>query len=278
MNIDAHQHFWRVSRGDYGWMSPTMPILYRDYLPADLAPLLQAAEIDCTILVQAAQTEAETEFLLELADHTPFVAGVVGWLELDDDGFPGRLERFRQNSKFVSVRPMLQDLADDAYILRPRVLANLKYLASIDFPFEFLTFPRHLPHVESALQQVPGLRAVIDHLSKPPIGSGELEPWRALLRRVAAFPNLSCKVSGMVTEADHANWTTEDLRPYVDHVIDSFGPDRLLFGSDWPVALQAATYSDVVNATRTLLGARLDAAGMAAAFGGNAKRFYGLAG
>ena len=276
MNIDAHQHFWRVDRGDYGWMSPSVPTLYRDYLPPDLAPLLQAAEIDRTILVQAAQTEAETEFLLDLADNTPFVAGVVGWLEMDDESFPERLERFRRNPKFVSVRPMLQDLADDAYLLRPKVVANLNYLASIDFPFEFLTFPRHLAHVESVLRQVPGLRAVIDHLSKPPIGSGELEPWRGLIGRVAAFPNLSCKVSGMVTEADHANWTIDDLKPYVDHVVDSFGADRVMFGSDWPVALQAATYGEVVETARTLLGARLDAAGMAAAFGGNAARFYGL--
>lgn len=276
MIVDAHQHFWKVGRGDYGWMSPDAPVLYRDYLPQDLAPLLQAAGVDRTILVQAAQTEAETKFLLEIAAETGFVAGVVGWLELDDEAFPARLARFREHPKFVSVRPMLQDLRDDAYVLRPKVIANLRHLAEIDFPFEFLTFPRHLENVARVLGLVPGLRAVIDHLSKPPIATGTLDPWRGLLSQVAAFPNVMCKVSGMVTEADHRRWTPADLRPYVDHVVDAFGPERIMFGSDWPVALQAATYQTVYDTARALLGARLDAAGMAAAFGGNAVRFYGL--
>lgn len=276
MIIDAHHHLWKISRGDYHWMTPAMPVLARDYLAEDLQPNLRKSGVTRTVLVQAAATEAETEFLLDLASRTEFVAGVTGWLDMSDQDFPHRLARFRRNPKFVAVRPMLQELSDDAWILRPAVLKNLKHLAELKFPFEFLTFPRHLPHVLQALKETPGLHAVIDHLSKPPIASGTLEPWASLIRSVAEFPSVHCKLSGMVTEADHARWSPDSLAPYINHVLDVFGVDRLLFGSDWPVCRLAAEYGEVVNALRTVLGARLGPPDLAKVFGSNAERFYGL--
>ncbi|MGH8226332.1 MAG: amidohydrolase family protein [Steroidobacteraceae bacterium] len=276
MIIDAHHHLWKISRGDYHWMTPGMPLLARDYLIEDLQPHLRKAGVARTVLVQAAATEAESDFLLELASGTDFIAGVTGWLDLADPGFPKRLARYRRHPKFVAVRPMLQDLNDDAWILGAAALKNLRHLAALKFPFEFLTFPRHLPHVLRALEQTPGLHAVIDHLSKPPIASGALEPWASLMRRVADFPGVHCKLSGMVTEADHARWTPDSLAPYVDHVVDVFGADRLLFGSDWPVCRLAAEYGEVVNALRTILSARLGPSELEKVFRGNAERFYGL--
>lgn len=276
MIIDAHHHLWKVSRGDYHWMTPAMPLLERDYLVEDLEPHLRKAGVGRTVLVQAAATEAESDFLLDLASRTDFVAGVTGWLDLADPEFPRRLARYRQHPKYVAVRPMLQDLRDDDWILGPAVLRNLRHLAELKFPFEFLTFPRHLPHVLRALEATPGLHAVIDHLSKPPIASGALEPWASLIGRVAEFPGVHCKLSGMVTEADHARWSPDSLAPYVNHAVDVFGSGRLMFGSDWPVCRPAAEYGEVVNALRTILGARLGPQELDQVFRGNAERFYGL--
>jgi L-fuconolactonase len=275
--IDSHQHFWVAGRGDYHWMDPQkVSILCRDYLPADLAPLLRRAGVDRTILVQAAQTAAETDFLLELAESAELVAGVVGWLDMDAHDFEHELATRRKHQKFRGVRPMLQDLDDDAWILRPTVLRNLAVLAEQRFPFEFLTYPRHLPHALTALKKTPGLHAVVDHLSKPSIAAGTMEPWRTLMARVAEHQNVSCKLSGMITEADHGAWTPGHLKPFIDHAFACFGADRLMFGSDWPVCLLAGRYGDVVNAVRTVLGPRLDVAETNKIFGENAARFYGL--
>ncbi|HEY1940826.1 MAG TPA: amidohydrolase family protein [Roseiarcus sp.] len=277
MIVDSHQHFWIASRGDYHWMDPhTVPILCRDYLPADLSPLLRRAGVDRTILVQAAQTEAETDFLLALAERTEFVAGVVGWLDMEAEDFEQKLAAYRKRPKFRGLRPMLQDLDDDDWILRPTVLRNLACLAEQRFPFELLTYTRHLPHVLTALERTPDLHAAIDHLSKPPIAAGTIEPWRGFMTRIAEHQNVSCKLSGMITEARHDSWTPADLQPYVDHAFSAFGVDRLMFGSDWPVCLLAGSYGDVVNALRAILGPRLDAGATAKIFGGNAVGFYGL--
>ncbi|WEK51546.1 MAG: amidohydrolase family protein [Candidatus Kaistia colombiensis] len=277
MIVDAHHHLWSAARGDYHWMSPDDPVLGRDYLPADLAPLLRRAGVDRTVLVQAAQTEAETQFLLELAAASDFVAGVVGWLDFDDAELPRKLEKLLRQPKFVGLRPMLQDIEDDAYILRPRVLQNLRHVAELGVPFDFLTYPRHLRNVARALEAVPGLRAVIDHVSKPPIASGRLESWAEDIARIAAeHPGVRCKLSGMVTEADLATWRPADLAPFVRHVVSTFGEDRILFGSDWPVCLLAASYAEVLNALRTLVAPLLDAAGLEKLFGRNAIAFYKL--
>ncbi|MFX3680151.1 amidohydrolase family protein [Oceaniradius stylonematis] len=276
--IDAHHHFWQVRRGDYHWMAPGMgEPLHRDFMPEDLAPLLRKAGVDATVVVQAAQTEAETAFLLELAAQTPFVAGVVGWLDMDEAGFGAKLDLLARQPKFVGLRPMLQDLADDAYIVRPAVLANLKLLAERGIAFDILACPRHLPHVVRALEAVPGLKAVIDHIAKPDIASGAFDGWAVNVASVASFPNVHCKLSGMITEADHRLWRPKDLEPYVDHVVGLFGPDRLMFGSDWPVCLQAGSYAEALQALRAILDGRLTEAARDAVYGLNALRFYDLA-
>lgn len=276
MRIDSHQHFWKASRGDYHWMSPAVSVLCRDYMPDDLRPLLAQAGIEKTVLVQAAQTSAETDFLLELASSCDFVAGVVGWLDMESQDFPRHFERYRANPKFIGLRPMLQDIPHDTWILRPAVIDSLKLVAEADFPFEFLTYTRHLPHVRKALDLVPGLRAVIDHISKPEIKVQKMEPWKTLLGEVARYEHVYCKLSGMVTEADHRNWTVEDLRPYVEHAVDCFGWDRVMFGSDWPVCRLAAEYQQVVAALIEALGPHLNDKSERKLFGTNAARFYGI--
>jgi len=276
MRIDGHQHFWRVERGDYHWMDANVPVLCRDYLPDDLRPLLMKHAIDSTILVQAAQTVAETDFLLELAAENEFIAGVVGWLDMDSEDFPSQFARYRKNPKFIGLRPMLQDLEDDGWILRPKVLKSLQLIADADFPFEFLTYTRHLPYVLNALEKVRPMRAVIDHVSKPEVRSQKLEPWKTYITQLAQHPNLYCKLSGMITEADHENWSAESLRPYISHVVDCFGWDRVIFGSDWPVCLLGGSYDQVVQVLTDALGTHMGEMEERKLFGENAARFYKL--
>ncbi|MBL0768507.1 amidohydrolase family protein [Sphingopyxis sp. DHUNG17] len=276
MIIDAHHHLWKADRGDYHWMSPDLPVLARDYLVDDIAPLLRKAGVDRTILVQAAQTEAETDFLLQIAEETDFIAGVTGWLDLSADDFEARFAHYRRHPKFVAIRPMLQDIDDDAWILQPCVVRNLEHVAESGFPFEFLTYPRHLPHVVAVMRRVPALHAVIDHLSKPPIASGVIDPWAAAMAEVAAFPNLYCKLSGMVTEDDHGQWSPARLLPWIAETVRLFGPSRIMFGSDWPVCRLAAEYGEVIHALRCNLETLLEPADMERAFGSNAIEFYRL--
>lgn len=274
MIIDAHHHLWIPERGDYTWMEGGPDILRRTYLPEDLAPDLHRFGVSKTIVVQAAQTRAETDFLLDLADRTNFIAGVVGWLDMESDDFEAQLAHYRDRPKLVGLRPMLQDLADDDWILRPKVLHSLAAIAESGLAFDILTYPRHLTKVALALKRLPHLRAVINHLSKPPIATGALDPWRAAIAHVAGMENVFCKLSGMITEADHAHWKIADLVPFVTHVVDCFGPDRLIFGSDWPVCRLAGSYGDVLAATMLALPAKLRADGRI--FGLNAARFYAI--
>ncbi|MGN6264448.1 MAG: amidohydrolase family protein [Ginsengibacter sp.] len=278
MKIDAHQHFWSIKRpNDYGFLTQDAGVLYRDYLPEDIKHHLKAAAIDYTVLVQAAETEEETLWLLDLVKEVDFVAGVVGWVNFDTDceTFTQRLNVFRKHPKFIGVRPMLQDLPDERFILRPRVLKNLKIVASLDFPFDILVYPKHLPPVYEMLQKVPELRAVIDHLGKPEIRNNKLEPWLSWMQKISKFPNVWCKLSGMVTEANHKNWKQEDFIPYVRGIVDAFGTERLMFGSDWPVCLQAATYQQVCDLLLSVLE-KLDNTQYEAIFGSNAAKFYKL--
>jgi L-fuconolactonase len=276
MRIDGHQHFWRVERRDYHWMNANVPVLCNDYLPDDLRPLLTKHAIDRTIVVQAAQTVAETEFLLELAAGNEFIAGVVGWLDMDRGDFPSQFVHYRKNPRFIGLRPMLQDLADDAWILRPKVLESLQLIAETNFPFDFLTHTRHLPYVLKALETVGPIRAVIDHISKPEIRSQKMEPWKTYIAQLAQHPNLYCKLSGMITEADHQNWSAETLRPYINHVVDCFGWDRVIFGSDWPVCLLAGSYDQVIQVLTDALGPRMGETEKRKLFGENAAHFYKL--
>lgn len=275
MRIDGHQHFWRTSRGDYHWMNESVGILYRDYMPDDLQPILARHRIDRTVLVQAAQTVAETDFLLELAAQHEFIAGVVGWLDMDSPEFAQQFARYRSNPKFIGLRPMLQDIPDLKWILRPQVLRSLQIVADDDFPFDFLTYTRHLPFVLDALDKVPLRRAVVDHISKPEIAKRVMEPWGSLMAELADR-GLYCKLSGMATEDDRDNWSAQSLRPYIQHAVDCFGWDRILFGSDWPVCLLAGSYDEIVSALKAALGSQMDDDAERKLFGENAKKFYKL--
>jgi L-fuconolactonase len=277
MILDTHQHFWKADRGDYHWMTQAVPILARDYLPSDLRPELRKAGVARTILVQAAQTTDETDFLLKLAEETDFVAGVIGWFDLEEENFPSVYEEKRQrHPQLLGVRPMLQDLADDRWIAQKQVIENLHYLADQKVIFEFLTYTRHLPFVLEVLAEEPRLHAVIDHISKPEIKAAKMEPWNELISKVARHENVFCKLSGMVTEADHRRWAPEHLRPYIEHVLDSFGEDRVMFGSDWPVCLLAGSYAEVINALRTVVAGHLSPSGLTKLFSQNGTRFYGI--
>lgn len=274
MTIDAHHHFWQVDRGDYGWMTPDLTPLLRDFGPEDLAPLMAEAGINRTILIQAAETEAETDFLLDIAAWTDFVAGVVGWLDMTAPDFAARLDHYAVQPKWIGLRPMLQEHAP-ALIATPQFRENLAEIARRGTPFDILTFPRHLPTLLEVLPEVPDLHGIVDHLSKPDMTSGDLGQWGTDITRLAAHENLSCKLSGMVTEAG-ADWTPERIRPYLTHVAQAFGPDRLVFGTDWPVCTLAATHAEVTALARDLLGDLYGADDLRKIFETNAARFYRL--
>ena len=270
--IDAHQHFWSVARGDYGWLTPETGVLYRDYGPEDLAPHLERQGIEATILVQAAETEAETRYLLSIARRTSFVAGVVGWVDLASTDAAEAVARAARDPLLVGLRPMVQDIADDDWLLRPDLRAGIEAMQAHGLVFDALIHPRHLPRLAAFLERYPGLPVVLDHGAKPFIAAGRMEPWQADIAAIAARPQTLCKLSGLATEAA-ADWRVDDLRPYVDHLIASFGSDRLMWGSDWPVVERAGGYERWRSAAEALLS-RLGEADRAAVLGGNAERFY----
>lgn len=273
--LDAHQHFWKPARADYGWLTPSLGAIYRDFLPSDLWPLMQAAGITRTIAVQAAETEAETDFLLGLARETDFIAGVVGWLDMTAANFPARLAHYRAQPKWLGLRPVLQDHPPEA-ILDPRFRAALAEVARQDVPFDILTFPRHLPAMLTVLADVPDLAGIIDHISKPEMTKPGLSEWEGHMTALGRHPRLMCKISGMVTEAG-PDWTVDRIRPFLHHAAKTFGPDRLVFGTDWPVCLLAASHAQVVDLARTLLAELYDAADLEKIFETNGARFYRLA-
>jgi L-fuconolactonase len=273
LRIDAHQHFWNPARGDYGWLTADLPIC-RPYYPADLEPHLTECGIDGTVLVQAAPTVEETEYLLGIADATPFVRGVVGWIDFEDQAHGRHLQRLAAHPKFVGVRPMIQDLPDDGWMLRDDISWAFDAIRQLDLVFDALVLPRHLPALARLLQRHPDLAVVIDHAAKPAIRAGQFDEWAAHMERLAAETAALCKLSGLATEAG-ADWTTEKLRPYVDHLLATFTPDRLIFGSDWPVSTLATTYPGWIDAVEQLTSG-LSNAQRAALFGGTAARIYGL--
>jgi L-fuconolactonase len=274
--IDGHQHFWQVARGDYGWLTPELTPIYRDYGPADLTPLLTAAGIARTILVQAAPTEAETDYLLAVASATPFVAGVVGWIDLEAIDAPARVRCAMARPKLVGVRPMIHDIPDDGWMLRPALAPALSAVSEAGLVFDALVRPQHLPALAELTTRYPALRIVIDHAAKPDIarwrpGDAEFRDWSTRMAGLAAR-GLACKLSGLATEA-RPDWQSAHLRPYVDSVLDAFGPDRVIWGSDWPVVDRAGGYARWRQATNELLG-RLPEASRAGILGGNAARIY----
>jgi len=275
MQVDAHQHFWRVARGDYGWLTQEAhPFICRDFGPDDLRPLLGAAEVERTVLVQAAPTRAETEFLLSLATATPFVAGVVSWADFEAAHAADTVGALARDPALIGLRPMLQDLADDAWILRPALGPALDAMQAVGLRLDALVTPRHLPHLAKFLARRPDLKVVIDHGAKPDIGAGGSPGWAEAMRAIGRDSGAFCKLSGLVTEAGEG-WTAEQLKPFVEVLIEAFGPARLMWGSDWPVVEEAGGYT-AWRAAAEALTAQLSPADRALIFGDAAAAFYGI--
>ncbi len=273
--VDSHHHFWEIGKLDYPWMPPDSAVLNQTYLPADLGPELAQAGVDKTVIVQAHTSLVEARWILELAAEADFVAGVVAWVDLTDPNLGHTLDELQKNPYFKGIRHNWHDEPDDDWLARPGPIAGLREIAARGLAYDFLVRPQHLKYVPRIMEQVPDLRGVIDHIAKPLIADRVIEPWLTDMRVVANIPGMHCKVSGMVTEADHANWTVGDLAPYVAHVLGMFGYDRIMYGSDWPVALLAGSYQQVIGAARETLSSLSDEE-TAAVFGGNASRFYRL--
>lgn len=272
--IDAHVHLWRRSRGDYGWLTPAAGPLWADFGPDDLKPLLDAAGVRAAVLVQAAPTVAETEWLLELADARPWIAGVVGWAALDAPDAGEAVARLAARRKLRGLRPMVQDLGDDRWLATAPLADGVAAMRATGLVFDALVKPRHLPALAEFLARFPELPVVLDHGGKPDIAGGGFAAWAAMVRELAAHPRLTCKLSGLATEAA-PGWGVDDLRPCADVLIDAFGPGRLIWGSDWPVVTTAGDYAGWLSAARALT-AGLTGDGSARVFGGNAARVYGL--
>lgn len=278
MIVDAHQHFWQLDRGDYGWLKPELDPLYRDYLPQHLSPQLDACQVQATVLVQAAPTEAETRYLLDLAAETDFVAGVVGWVDMEAPGAPRRIADLVAygNGNLKGLRPMVQDIADPRWLLRPTLDAAFEAMIDHDLVFDALVLPRHLQTLQARLLRHPKLRVVLDHAGKPDIAGMDFSSWAEDVSQLAReLPLLHCKLSGLLTQADDGAGVDE-LEPYVAHLFRNFGPQRVLWGSDWPVLNLASDYQRWWQLAQELV--RRHAAGHEQlVFGATAVRLYGLA-
>ena len=281
--VDAHHHLWDPATADYPWLTEELAAIRRRFDPDDLSPLLQATGVDATVLVQTRSSVEETEAFLATAAVTPFIAGVVGWLELADPAIDEAIGRLRERSggaRLVAIRHQVQDEPDPDWLARPDVRRGIAAVGRAGLAYDLLVRTRELPAAVSAVGDLPGVRFVLDHLAKPPIrdGTPALEAWAAELRPLARFPNVAAKVSGLVTEANWRSWTVDDLVGPVRIAVDSFGPERLMFGSDWPVSLLAARYDEVLAAADSALAAAgVTADERSGIFGPNAVRIYRLA-
>lgn len=275
MRIDGHQHFWTTQRDDYGWLTPDLELLYRDFAPGDLQPLLNQAGVDHTVLVQAAATVDETRYLLGIAEHHSMVAGVVGWVDMNSpmDAIE-TLNELAQHPKFVGIRPMIQEIEDPAWIDRPELDIVLEALVEKDVCFDALVRSVHLPFLLNCLTRHPKLRVVVDHGAKPDIGAGEWQPWADSIATIANQTSAYCKISGLITEASDTQ-SYDDAIPYLDHLLGTFGPKRLIWGSDWPVLNLAGDYASWHNASMTRLRP-LSEQDQDNILGRNAIRFYHL--
>jgi L-fuconolactonase len=277
IRIDSHQHFWQLGLPfDYRWLDlPEHARIRRDFLPDHLAPHLRAAGVDRSVFVQTQHNLEENRWVLGLAEKYDFIAGVVGWVDLASPECERQLLEFKDYPRFVGVRHVTQDEPDDDFIVREDVLRGLRVLEKHAVPFDLLFYVRHLRHAATVARLLPNLPLVIDHLAKPHIRDRRLDDWRPHLQAAAAFPNVYCKLSGMITEADRQHWTAKDLEPYVQTALESFGPGRCMFGSDWPVCELAGSYEQVYQALRDALGS-LSAGEEERIFGGTAREFYRL--
>jgi L-fuconolactonase len=276
--IDAHQHFWQRSQlFDFGWLNaPTHAPIRRDFLPTDLKPHLDAVSVKQSIFVQTQHDLAENRWALALAERYPFIAGVVGWVDLASEACEAQVLDLKQYPRFVGARHITQDEPDDNFIMRQDVLRGLKVLEKHRVPFDLLFYVRHLRHVPALARHLPALPMVVDHLAKPHIRARQLDDWLPHLRNAAKSANVYCKLSGMVTEADWQAWKASDLKPYVQAAVDCFGPERCMFGSDWPVCELAGSYERVYHALVEALGP-LSETERDMIFGGTARRFYKIA-
>lgn len=272
MKLDSHQHFWSYDAQQYPWIAPGSP-LQRNWLPPDLAPLLAAAGLEGCIAVQARQTIDESHWLLELAEHHSIIKGVVGWVDLRSPDVEHDLAALAPHPKFCGVRHVVQDEPDVNFMLGEEFQRGIGKLRAFKLTYDILIFPRQLAAAIELVKRFPEQPFVLDHIAKPPIMDGTLSPWREQIRELAKAPNILCKVSGMVTEADLAAWKPADFKPFLDVVFEAFGEDRLMYGSDWPVCLRAASYAQV-HALVDDYTRQLGATARDKFFGGNAAKFY----
>ena len=275
MRIDAHHHVWSYSAAEYPWIGKGMERLAHDHLPKDLALLAAAEGIAGTVAVQARQSLEESRWLLELADANPLIRGVVGWVDLRSTHVEDQLREFAKRPKFVGVRHVVQDEPDPRFLLGESFLHGIGKLATFGLTYDLLLYPQQLPAAAEFVGRFPEQPFVLDHLAKPRIKAGELDPWRRDLKALAAHGNVLCKLSGMVTEADWQGWKRADFTPYLEVALETFGPKRLMIGSDWPVCTLAAEYADVVGIVTDFLAPLVEAE-REAILGGNATRFYSL--
>ncbi|MES3027942.1 MAG: amidohydrolase family protein [Pseudomonadota bacterium] len=274
MIIDAHQHFWRPERSDYGWLKPELTALYRDFQPSDLEPVLAAHGVDGTVIIQAAPTEAETHYLLKLASHWTIARAVVGWVDLTSGQAARSLEQLARNPLLRGVRPMIQDEPDPDWMLQPAVGGSLQALRRYGLTFDALVQPRHLQALKRLVDHHPELPVVIDHGGKPQIAAGAYRSWADDIRALSERPQVMCKLSGLPTEAGPRT-ADADLRPYVEHLLECFGPARLMWGSDWPVLTAVGDYGAWLGQAKRLVQS-LSADEQAQIFGRTAARFYGI--
>ena len=274
--IDAHQHFWELGRFDTRWLeAPDKTKICRNFLPTDLKERIDRVGVDKTIFVQTQHNLEENRWVLDFARQHDWIAGVVGWVDLASPECEHQVMEFRQNPRFVGVRHITHDEPDDNFIVRPEILRGLSVLQNHKVPFDLLFYVKHLHHAARLGRDFPELPMVIDHLSKPHIKAHRLDDWEANFRAAAKCPNIYCKLSGMVTEADWEHWKPADLRPYVDVALEAFGPKRLMFGTDWPVCELAGSYDQVYSALKECVGELSDSE-QARIFSGTAIEFYGL--
>ena len=273
--IDAHQHFWRYDAAEYDWIDDSMTVLRRDFLPDEAQREMARTGIDACVAVQARQSVEETRWLLSLADAHPHIAGVVGWFDLQSPDVWVQLDRFAAHPKLVGVRHIVQGEADDRFLLRPAFRRGIAQLEAFGLAYDLLIYPRHLPIAAEFVSQFERQRFVLDHLGKPDIRGGERLAWARDLRRLAGYPNVYAKLSGLVTEADRERWTPAQMRPYLDIAFECFGAERLMIGSDWPVCTVAADYAQTMGVMSDYVSA-LDSANRDDVLGGTAQRFWNL--
>lgn len=272
--IDTHQHFWKYDPVNYSWINDEMQVIRRDFLPGDLAVVLKENKVQGCVAVQADQTEAETNWLLELAAKNDFIQGVVGWVDLRNSNIEERLQHYAQFKKLKGFRHVLQG-EEPSFMLQESFLNGISKLNQFGFAYDILIFPQHLSAALQLVEQFPQQRFVIDHVAKPYIKDGKIDEWKAGMQQLAQHSNVYCKISGMVTEADWKTWTADQLKPYIDVVVESFGIDRIMFGSDWPVCLVASSYNKWIETVQNYF-ASFSIEDQQKVFSSNAIKFYQL--